>query len=271
LSLIGERTKVSLALLALDQDPTSFAGTDLLSEIQADYDESTGSYGSSIFDQALVVVTMVQADQPIPEGAVDYLLDNQSEDGSWALFGDAEDAVGDTNTTALAIQALVASGYETGIDAALDYLHTVQNNDGGFPYQNPSEYGTDTDANSTAFVYQALVAAGATLDDWTVEGSNPVAALSSLADPESGAFFWQAAVPTPNILATAQAIPALAGYTFIDLPQIEVVAAGEAEVATTAVTLPTAGGTEPLTLALVGLGLICIATGGILCRREAMC
>ncbi len=262
IALIGEKAKVSLALLALGQDPTSFAGADLIGEIQADFDESTGSYGSSIFDQALIIVTLVRADQPVSENAVDFLLDSQSENGAWALFGDTDDAVGDTNTTALAIQALIASGHAAQIDSALDYLHTVQNSDGGFPYQNPSEYGTDTDANSTAVVYQALVAAGEALDDWAPEGTGPLTALISLADPESGAFFWQAAVPAPNVLATAQAIPAIAGYTFVNLPQVEVAVAETMDVA-----LPAAGGTAALSLRLAGLGLMCLSAAGLLRRR----
>jgi len=262
IALIGEKAKVSLALLALGQDPTSFAGADLIGDIQADFDESTGSYGSSIYDQALIIVALVQADQPVPAGAVDFLIDSQSDNGTWALFGDTEDAVGDTNTTALAIQALIASGRAAEIDPALDYLHTVQNNDGGFPYQNPSEYGTDTDANSTAIVYQALVAAGEALDDWAPEGVDPLAALVSLADPESGAFFWQAAVPAPNALATAQAIPAISGYTFVNLPRIEVALAE-----TTDVALPAAGGAAALSLRLAGLGLMCLSAGGLLRRR----
>ncbi|MCJ7738028.1 MAG: terpene cyclase/mutase family protein, partial [Anaerolineae bacterium] len=229
---------------------------------QADFDESTGSYGSSIYDQALIIVTLVRAGQPVSANAVDFLLDSQSDNGAWALFGDTEDAVGDTNTTALAIQALIAGGRAAEIDSALDYLHTVQNEDGGFPYQNPSEYGTDTDANSTAVVYQALVAAGEALDDWAPEGTDPLVALISLADVESGAFFWQAAVPAPNVLATAQAIPAIAGYTFVNLPQVEVAVAETMDVA-----LPAAGGTAALSLRLAGLGLMCLSAGGLLRRR----
>jgi len=265
--LIGEKAKVSLALLALGQDPTSFAGFDLIGEIQADYDESSGSYGSSIYDQALIILALDHADQPVPIEAVSYLVDSQSEDGAWALFGDTEDSVGDTNTTALAIQALIATDHAEGIDAALSYLHTVQNSDGGFPYQNPSEYGTDTDANSTAIVYQAIVAAGEPLDEWAPEGIDPLEALISLYDPETGAFFWQATVPAPNVLATAQAIPALAGFTFVNLPRIEVTATEEASVEPTGVSLPAAGGTAALPLGLVGLGLICLNTG-LLLRRH---
>ncbi|NTV78693.1 MAG: prolyl oligopeptidase family serine peptidase, partial [Clostridiales bacterium] len=41
--------------------------------------------------------------------------------------------------------------------AGLAYLEATQNADGGWPYQNPSDYGTDSDANSTALIIETLI------------------------------------------------------------------------------------------------------------------
>lgn len=255
---VGLRAKVALALAAVGIDPADFSPA-LLDEIEAAYDSASGSFGSTLFDQALAMLALHHHGRSIPAQAVAYLLDNQTDDGAWALFGGTAADTGDTNTTALVIQALLAAGNDEALDEALAYLQRVQNQDGGFPYQNPSQYGTDTDANSTACVLQALTAAEEPLSDWAPAGVDPRGALEALYDPASGAFFWQAAFATPNVLATAQAIPALAGYTFLDLPQVRTAWSAEAPAP---VVLPATGGTARpwpaaalLLAAALGMGL----------------
>ena len=263
---IGLKAKVVLALLATGQDPADFAGHDLLAELEAAYDEETGSYGSNIFDQALVMLALFNAGRPVPEGAAQYLLANQCTDGAWALFGGTTPGTGDTNTTALAIQALLVTGHRDEIGTAFAYLHRVQNVDGGFPYQNPSPYGTDTDANSTAYVLQALVAAGEPMGNWTPSGTDPKGALAALYDSATGAFFWQAAYPFPNVLATAQAIPALKGYTFVNLPRVG--AAFAPQVAAGVPLLPETGGVALPAVALGLTGAAMVGAGLALRRRS---
>ncbi len=266
---VNQKAKVVLALTAAGEDASAFGGHDLLAELAAAYDEASGSFGGNTFDQALAILALAGAGQPVPEGAVQALLAAQAEDGAWALFGETAAGAGDTNTTALVLQALVAAGAEDGVAAALGYLHQVQNEDGGFPYQKPSAYGTDTDANSTAVVLQALKALGEELSDWAPQGTDPRAALEALYDPASGAFLWQAAVPGPNVLATAQAIPALAGYTFVALPMVgfggaEPAAQPEAPPPV----LPETGSAVagPLSLALLVAGAVMLGAGLMLKR-----
>ncbi len=255
---LGLQAKVALALAAVGIDPAGFGGHDLLGEIEAAYDPATGSYGSTIFDQALAVLALLHNGRTVPEQALAYLLENQTEDGAWALFGGTDPETGDTNTTALVVQALLAAGEDEGLEEALAYLRRVQNEDGGFPYQNPSAYGTDTDANSTAYVLQALLAAGESLSEWAPGGVDPQQALEALHDSASGAFFWQAAFATPNVLATAQAIPALGGYTFVELPQVST-EWGSAPTPPPVAVLPATGGTARLPL---GVALLLVAALG---------
>lgn len=259
--------KITLVLQATGQDPADFAGRDLIHELNSSYDEQTGSFGGNVFDQALVMLALDTAGQEIPEAAAVFLLELQTEDGAWALFGSTDEGAGDTNTTALVIQTLLAVGYSDDIDEAIAYLQRVQNDDGGFPYQVPSEYGTDTDANSTAYVIQALLAADEPLSAWAPEGTNPVGALMALQDPDTGAFYWQAAVPSPNLVATAQAIPALAGYTFVGLPRVEIASAPEAA-APVAAALPESGGMALLPLGFAALGAAGLGSGILLLRRR---
>lgn len=262
----GLRAKTVLALLTTGQDPTAFAGHDLVAELEAAYDEETGHYGSNLFDQALVMLALFNAGQPVPQRAAEYLLSNQAGDGAWALFGGTTPGTGDTNTTALAIQALLATGHRDDIGAAFAYLHRVQNTDGGFPYQNPSPYGTDTDANSTAYVLQALLAAGEPMANWTPAGTDPRGALAGLYDPVSGAFFWQAAYPSPNILATAQAIPALKRYTFLHLPRVG--ATHPPQAAPLVPLLPESGGDVVPALVVSLTGAVMLGAGLLVRRRS---
>jgi hypothetical protein len=264
IELLGLKAKVALALTAAGEHPTRFADADLLADLRSAYDATTGSFGSSIFDQALIILTLFHTGELIPDRAVAFLVENQHEEGGWALFGGSEE-VADTNTTALAIQALVVTGHSDEIEEALVYLHAVQNDDGGFPYQNPSEYGTATDANSTALVLQALQAAGESLDDWAPQGIDPLEALLALQDPESGAFQWQAASGEPNVLATAQAIPPIAQVTFANLPGFEAYSTGTPTATPTPTpspaTLPAAGTKTASPLILVVIGVLVLGIG----------
>jgi len=264
---LGLQAKTVLALLATGQDPAAFAGSDLIAKLNAAYDATAGLYGETIFDHSLAMLALSNAGQPVPDEAAQYLLDSQCTDGAWALFGGVEPGTGDTNTTALAVQALLVTGHQDDLGKAFAYLRSVQNDDGGFPYQNPSEYGTDTDANSTAVVLQALMAAGESLDDWSPAGASPLDALNALRDPDSGAFLWQAAVPGPNVLATAQAIPAIAGYNFAELPKVEASQPPESVPPTDESLLPESGGAALLPVGLVALGLVALGAGFALRRR----
>lgn len=212
----GVTAKLILALVPAGLDPTDFGGTNLAKVLEDSYDSTTGRFdgeNGTVPTQALAIMALESLGRPVEKKAINWLVDAQGEDGSWTWNGDPA-TQGDTNTTALAIQTLAAVNARSDVvDRALAYLKQVQNDDAGWPYQKPSDYGTDTDANSTANVLQALYAVGADLSDWAVGTSSPVDALLSL-QKETGAFQWQAAVPDDNFLATVQAVPALAGKAF---------------------------------------------------------
>lgn len=213
----GETCKTALAAAtSLPVGGQTYGGVDVYAKIDGYYNASIALYGSSTIDDAYCLLAQKQLGRSIPAGAIAALEQLQISDGSWAFTGAGKPNDGDTNTTALAIQALVANGVDKG-DAALtkaaNYLKTQQNADGGFPYQNPSQYGTDSDADSTAYVIQGLFALGidpaATSSTWDKgNGATPLAALLKLQIP-SGAFIFQASTNSENILATLQAIPAL--------------------------------------------------------------
>lgn len=207
----GVTAKIVLALNAAGLDPRNFAGQDLVGAVLDGYDASTRLFGFGPFDSGLAISALLAAGDDLPEGAIAGLLSTRLEDGSFSFSADPGQITGDSNTTALAVQALIAAGAEDAIEPSIDYFRSTQNEDGGWTYQKPSEFGEETDANSTALVIQALNAAGEDLEEW----GDPMASLASL-QLDNGAFGFSATFPDANILATIQAIPTLAGGTYVE-------------------------------------------------------
>lgn len=177
------------------------------------FSATLGVYSVQSGPNALALLgTLAQRQEP-PPGAVAGLAAQVLPGGGWEW---APGWGADTNATALAVQALLAGGQpltSTVIAAALAYLHGAQNGDGGFAYSVAGSTPGTSDANSTAYVVQALVAAGQDVRSaaWQVGGRGPIDYLLSLQAPD-GSFAWQAGQGT-NLLATQQVIPALLART----------------------------------------------------------
>lgn len=198
----------------------AFAASESCTPIQTQlpqdyYLPASGRYAADAGVHSWAMIGAAALDQAVPPAAVAYLKSLQQSDGGWEWtpggFGNGTD----TNTTALATQALIAAGEpntSTAITAAIAYLHAAQNDDGGFPYDADSPYGTDSDANSTAYVSQALSAAGEDPSSWAPAGSSVSDYLLSLQLPD-GSLEWQPGLGA-NLLATQQAIPALLGKPY---------------------------------------------------------
>ena len=216
----GALSKALLVAVATGQNPRAFGGKDLISELMSHQDSETGLFGDTLFQHAYAVLALHNAGQPIPQNAVTALTSQFTDDGAWALFGGKTPGMADTNTTAIIMQALVAAGERDAATGALPYLHRMQNEDGGFPYQKPSNWGTDTDANSTAVVLQALYALDESMGNWSAKAADPLGSLLALWDEGSGAYFWQAAVPFANMLATAQAVQATEGMSLVNITTV---------------------------------------------------
>jgi len=209
----GSAAKAVLAALCAGKDPRRLGGVDLVAALEGAYDAANGSYAADLAGHAFAVLALSAAGRPIPAAAVEHLRRTQTPEGGWAWDASPASGGADTNSTALAVQALLASGVaasDPAVQAALAYLHTQQNADGGFPYAKPSPWGSASDTNSTAYVVQALCAAGEDPEGpaWTMEGHTPLSFLLGMQLP-NGAFLWQAQVPGENALATYQAVPAL--------------------------------------------------------------
>lgn len=177
------------------------------------YSSATGQYadpGDAGFQSWAILGTRALSES-VPTGAVTYLKSLQDGNGGWEWqpgFGT------DTNTTALAVQALIAAGESptsTAVISGLNYLKNAQNTDGGFPYDVLT---TESDTNSTALTILAIRAAGQDpiTGTWTISSTNPIEFLLTQQLPD-GSFQWLDE-GQGNLFATQQAIPALLGNPF---------------------------------------------------------
>lgn len=196
---------LSLAAAAAGQDPTEVNGILPLTLATNLVDDVTGLYGSGVYHHAIILMAMSVAGEDVPPAAVEALQALQIADGSWAFDATTTEGAGDSNTTAMVIQALVAigEGDNAMIEPAVAYLATAAETPGRYGYSAAEPVVAD--ANSTALVVHALIATGV-----DVEASGDLAGLASFQNP-SGAFRYQDADPADNAFATVQAIPALAG------------------------------------------------------------
>ncbi|HVA87405.1 MAG TPA: hypothetical protein VNF73_13960 [Candidatus Saccharimonadales bacterium] len=170
----GSTAKLILAVVAGRRDAHAFAGQDLVVHLQSLYNAGSGAYGNgATFGQSLAILALKATSQPIPAAAVQQLASLQDSDGSWNYQTAANSTAGDTNSTAVALEALAAAGVvpsAASVTKALTYLHGQQDADGGFPYQTGS--GVSSDPDSDALVIQGLTAVGEnpTGTTWTKNG-----------------------------------------------------------------------------------------------------
>lgn len=258
----GSAGKMLLATVQLQRAGKNYSGAkQLIQALNTSYDAQTGHYGKDAIGHAFAMLGAATLGD-VPSDAVKYLKSIQTADGGWAFSGDTGAGAADTNTTAVAIQALVAAGEaETSpvIKKALDYLATQQNSDGGYPYQKEGEFGGESDVNSSAYVMQALITVG-------VDRQRVGEYLASMQKP-NGAFQWKKSEPDDNAGATYQAIPPLLGtvlWSPISIAAPEDNSGGEPVVG-----MPSTGSGDA---ALIGvLAALAAATAGVgmLARRRA--
>lgn len=251
----GRYARVILLADALGEDPTNIAGVDLVAGLLAEYDSTTGLFGSGpatwdgIARQSLSILALIEAGETVPEPAIDWLINQQCDDlaqtdfyGSWMMEApvagceiDTVNFVGpDTNATAMAIATLDAlingPGFGDPADAldAVDriqlgvaWLANEQNADGGWGLN----VGYDSDPNSTGVVLQGLHHLGLTNDAlFDKAGATPwtyLASLQLICVPEvedRGAFEFPLMGPGPDMMASVQAVGGMSGGYVPSIP-----------------------------------------------------
>ncbi|MCS6845927.1 MAG: hypothetical protein NZ528_16655 [Caldilineales bacterium] len=207
--------KLAVGLVAAGVDPRTFGGMNLVAKINAYYTPATGAFGTTVQDQAWAMLGLAAAAEPVPPAAVARLTSLANADGGWGWTAGMSS---DVDSTAVAIQALIAAGEpptSSAVAGGLAYLRSAQltNADGGFPASPAQPWGTRSNTNSTAYAVQAILAVGQDplSAAWAITATHPISYLLGQQLP-SGAFVYQD--PPANLFATQQAVPALVGKPF---------------------------------------------------------
>ena len=266
----GDLAKVVLALTANGMTPRTVLEIDLIKKLETmiGSDGKIGGDADFINEHCVAMIALKSAFRPTNPQTVTYLANKQLKDGTWSWNGDMTEGSGDNNTTALSVIALAAAGVPADngqIQKAMEHLKKQQNADGGFPYINPSPYGTDSDSNSTAVVMWAIIAvgqdpSGATWKYMYQDGTSVYDRIVAFQN-DSGAFRWQDAMPDDNFLSTVQALIALEKKTLpfakfdVDQPVKPTPTPEPADETTTGATEPTTEKAEPELLPVSGASL----------------
>jgi hypothetical protein len=208
--LATDYAKRILAIVAVGENPRTFAGTDLVQGLK-DLAQG-GQIGDTnlLNDDAWGILALRAAGVPqtdtVVMGAKDYLLAHQETDGGWGYAVGAGADTNDTVAVLMALQEVGLSASDSSITAALQYLHQTQNSDGGFPYVA----GSASDSGSTSWVLSALQKYSQPVSEWTKSANTPANFLNSL-QLTDGSYKWQASDTSGSVIMTAFAVVALTG------------------------------------------------------------
>ena len=213
LSGIGDEERTILAARACGASVYSFAGKDLVAELLRGR-ERDNSFSEQVNLTAFAIIALRAAGHspsypPIREAA-GWLERQQNSDGGFSFS--AHGSSSDVDDTGAALQALADAGAHNRrvLGAGADYIVRSQNLDGGLPEQ----YGGQSNAQSTAWAIQGLIASGVDPAKIRRSGSRSlVGYLESLVAPGGSVRYSRTSAQTP-VWVTAQALVALAGRVF---------------------------------------------------------
>jgi hypothetical protein len=251
----GSAGKLVWALVLAGEDPGSFGGHDLVTELEGHLGADGGLGADAPYSQALAIIGLSAAGADAPPEALGWLIERQATEaglaGSW---DDGYGTAGNPDATAVAALALHLGGSAPEaepVTSAVAFLDTVQLPTGGWEY-GP---GFGENANSTALVILALATIGEDVrsERWMAGAVSPLDALLGW-QSDSGAFqadFGQGR--SDDFFTTVQAVPALAA--------VADTAEESAQVATAA------GGDSILPYIVIGLVIVLLAVTVVWLRR----
>ncbi len=213
LSGLGDAERTILALHACGASGHSFAGRDLVAELTraqtADHSFAHQVNLTAFAIFALRAIGHSAGFRPIREAA-GWLERQQNGDGGFGFGGRGSPS--DVDDTGAVLQALVSAGARDrgALTAAAGYLARAQDLDGGMPQQP----GGASNAQSTAWAVQGLIAAGRNPATVSRRGSrSPIGYLQTLVTFGGSVRYSRTSAQTP-VWVTAQAMIALAGRIF---------------------------------------------------------
>jgi len=193
---IGDLERTILVVAAARRSPRAFAGHDLLAALTRRVRRDgavLGQVNLTTFAILALRAGGVSPDAAPVRRAADWLARQQNDDGGFGFL--ARGFKSDVDDTAAAVEALTSvGGRRRVVQRAVAYLRSAQNDDGGFPQQP----GGSSNAMSTAWTIQGLVAAGVSPDRVRHDGSRtPIAYLRSLIGPAGAVRYSRTSTQSP--------------------------------------------------------------------------
>ena len=208
---VTDYARMTLAIVAADEDPTSFGGRDFVNLLKGQYNSGQIGDTSLLNDDFWGVMGLISAGESasseIIANSVAFIKNNQNGDDGWS-WGVGQDS--DVDDTACAVMALIAAGESSGSNAitnGLNYIKSQQADNGGFLSWGATNPSTDS------WAIDAIVAAGQnpTSSYWTKNNNTPIDDLLGFQNPDGSFPDWQG---NPSPWITAYAIPALLGKPY---------------------------------------------------------
>lgn len=207
----GDAERTILAAHVCGASPYSFAGRNLVAEMMRARG-GDGSFAHQVNLTAFAIFAL-RAVGHSPrfhaiQAAARWLERQQNSDGGFGFA--ARGTSSDVDDSAAALQALTDAGARNAraLGASRAFLERSQNLDGGFPQR----HGGESNAQSSAWAVQGLIAAGRDPGSVRRRGSrSPIAYLESLLTPSGSVSYSRTSSQTP-VWVTAQALIALAGW-----------------------------------------------------------
>lgn len=203
----GSVERTILAVHAAGLMPTAFGGRDLVAALQADF-RRNGSVSQQTNLTAFAILALRAAGVTPPGSSVRWLIRQQDHDGgfNFGTAGGTSD-VDDTGAVLEALAGVPGGAAHSAVSRAVAYIDRHQDRDGGFA----AFPGAGSDAQSTAWAIQGLLAAGSDPNALHRGGDpSPLAYLGSQMAPDGHIRYSQGSDQTP-VWVTAQAAMALAG------------------------------------------------------------
>ncbi len=203
----GALGKALLAVVVAGGNRNAFGGRDLEADLRGLIQASGQVTGASVFDQTMAVLALAATPSGAPSATGEWLATQQCPSGEYQWDGSCPASPGteDPDTTALAVQALLATGETAAAGASVAWLLGIQDGDGAF-----SAYVTPN-TNSTGVAGQALRAAGETAAADAAAAFVLQLQYGCGTDPASdiGAFAYAQSYAGYLIFSTPQAVLAL--------------------------------------------------------------
>ena len=201
----GSLERTILVARAADASATAFGGQDLVGRLERDI-RGDGSVGEQVNLTSFGVLALRADGIAPPPRTLAWLVRQQDGDGgfNFATTG----GTSDVDDTGAALQALAGYGGSAAgaRRRAVDYIAGQQNRDGGFP----SQPGDESNAQSTSWAVQGLLAAGVDPGSLHRAGAfSPLQFLSSLIASDGHVRYSRSSDQTP-VWVTGEALMALA-------------------------------------------------------------